>query len=174
MNPSFDLDDVNHFTAGAVGEPGRRVFLLQGGQGKQLVTIKLEKQQVAALSAYLGQLVAGLARPGHLPEDLDLRGPLEIAWIGGEISAVYEETSDRIVVTIVEAVTEDPDESASQVDTIGPAAIFRITREQAAAFAIRGMTLVESGRPPCPLCGHPIDPSGHACPRTNGNRPPAP
>ncbi|MHB8593573.1 MAG: DUF3090 family protein, partial [Acidimicrobiales bacterium] len=44
---------------------------------------------------------------------------------------------------------------------------------QAAAFAIRATSLVEAGRPPCPLCGLPLDPSGHQCPRTNGHRPPA-
>jgi uncharacterized repeat protein (TIGR03847 family) len=46
------------------------------------------------------------------------------------------------------------------------------TVEQVAALAIRGVQLVQSGRPPCPLCGYPLDPAGHACPRTNGNRPP--
>ncbi len=47
-----------------------------------------------------------------------------------------------------------------------------LTREQAAAFAIHATRLVEAGRPPCPLCGFPLDPSGHDCPRTNGHRPP--
>ena len=47
-----------------------------------------------------------------------------------------------------------------------------MTREQAAALAIRGTELVEAGRPPCPLCGYPLDARGHVCPRTNGNRPP--
>ncbi len=48
---------------------------------------------------------------------------------------------------------------------------FTITRAQAAAFAIRATTLVEAGRPPCPLCGGPLDPSGHECPQDQ--RPPA-
>ena len=47
-----------------------------------------------------------------------------------------------------------------------------LTREQAAAFAIHATRLVESGRPPCPLCALPLDPAGHDCPRTNGHRPP--
>ncbi|HUY07300.1 MAG TPA: DUF3090 family protein, partial [Acidimicrobiales bacterium] len=45
---------------------------------------------------------------------------------------------------------------------------FSLTREQAAGLAILGTRLVESGRPPCPLCGFPLDPRGHDCPRTNG------
>ena len=29
---------------------------------------------------------------------------------------------------------------------------------------------VAAGRPPCPFCGDPLDPSGHVCPRANGYR----
>ncbi|MGH9299272.1 MAG: DUF3090 family protein, partial [Acidimicrobiales bacterium] len=47
-----------------------------------------------------------------------------------------------------------------------------MTREQAAALAIRATELVEAGRPPCPLCGYPLDPRGNVCPRTNGHSAP--
>ena len=121
---------------------------------------------MAALAEFLGSLVAELTRPGHLPEDLELRGPLDIAWVAGAITASYDEVTDRVVVVVEEAefaeATEEPDGVLR----------FEVTREQAAAAAIYGTTLVEAGRPPCPLCGSPLDPEGHACPRTNGNRPP--
>jgi len=29
--------------------------------------------------------------------------------------------------------------------------------------------VVAAGRPPCPLCGNPLDPEGHVCPRQNGH-----
>ena len=48
------------------------------------------------------------------------------------------------------------------------------TLQQAAAIVRRGWDLVNAGRPACALCGHPIDPEGHSCPRTNGHRPPEP
>ena len=32
-----------------------------------------------------------------------------------------------------------------------------------------GARVVASGRPPCPLCGQPLDPQGHICPRRNGH-----
>ncbi len=63
------------------------------------------------------------------------------------------------------------DEEGEPVAT-GGLARFGATRAQVAALARRGMELVESGRPLCPLCGFPLDPEGHACPRTNGNRSP--
>ncbi|MGH9041277.1 MAG: DUF3090 family protein, partial [Acidimicrobiia bacterium] len=28
---------------------------------------------------------------------------------------------------------------------------------------------VVAGRPPCPLCGGPLDPEGHVCPKLNGH-----
>ena len=31
--------------------------------------------------------------------------------------------------------------------------------------------VVAAGRPPCPLCGAPMDPAGHVCPRSNGHHP---
>ena len=30
--------------------------------------------------------------------------------------------------------------------------------------------LVAAGRPPCPICGQPLDPDGHVCPRSNGHK----
>ena len=35
----IELDPVDRITAGAVGEPGQRVFFLQGRQSERLVTI---------------------------------------------------------------------------------------------------------------------------------------
>ena len=54
----------------------------------------------------------------------------------------------------------------------GAVARFGLTRGQAAALAMRGATLVATGRAACPLCGYPLDPRGHVCPKTNGHRPP--
>ena len=54
----------------------------------------------------------------------------------------------------------------------GAVARFGCTRGQAAALAMRGATLVATGRAACPLCGYPLDPRGHVCPKTNGHRPP--
>ena len=88
---------------------------------------------------------------------------MEPDWVVGTIGVSYDEETDRLVV-VVEEMVEDDEE--------GEVVRIALTREQAAAFAIRATALVEAGRPPCPLCGLPLDPSGHDCPRTNGHRPP--
>lgn len=160
MNGDMDLGAPDLFSVGATGPVGDRLFLLHFGQGPQRATVKVEKQQVAVLASYLARIVRELGRPGHLPEDLDFDVEVEPDWVVGTIGVSYDQDSDRLVV-IVEEAGDD-----------GTVARIAISREQAAAFAIRATSLVEAGRPPCPLCGLPLDPSGHDCPRTNGHRPP--
>jgi len=164
MSPALDLGDLDRFTVGTVGEVGQRVFLLQCTGGSTTLTLKVEKQQVSVLAEYLGRLLADLDRPENLPIALDIEEPSEPHWVVGTLGVTYDSETDRVVLVAEELVPEDEE---------GDTARFTITRAQAAAFAIRATTLVEAGRPPCPLCGGPLDPSGHQCPRTNGHRPPA-
>ncbi len=164
MNPIYrDIENVDRITVGTVGEVGNRTFLLQVQTTSETITLKLEKQQVSALSQYIGQLLQDLDRPGHLPEDLDLTEPLEPDWIIGTIGIHYDTENDRVLLLIEELTDEDQ---------VGSALRVLCTREQAGALAILGTELVSSGRPPCPICGYPLDPRGHNCPRTNGNSPP--
>jgi len=44
----------------------------------------------------------------------------------------------------------------------------RLTPLAARAFVERSLRTVAAGRPPCPFCGQPLDPTGHICPRKNG------
>ena len=37
-------------------------------------------------------------------------------------------------------------------------------------LARHGSQVVARGRPLCPLCGNPLDPTGHICPAMNGHR----
>jgi uncharacterized repeat protein (TIGR03847 family) len=162
-NESYDLDHVEHLTTGAVGPPGERVFYLQAGTGSQLVTLKLEKTQVAALVRYLGTLLADLPPPEALPRSLDLIEPLEPEWVVGTLGVSYDEDTEEFVL-LVEELVEEGEEGA----------MARITarRDQVAALVLHGAEVVEAGRPPCPLCGEPLDAEGHVCVRLNGHKRP--
>jgi uncharacterized repeat protein (TIGR03847 family) len=178
----FDAPDL--VTVGAVGPVGQRLFVLQVREGPQVLTVKVEKVQVSSLAAYLGRMLRDLDRPHELPEGAALAleefdGPD----FGAEALALsYDEIGDRVVLVIDELDTaaggEEPDdlgrpENLGRVEpSDGAVARVAMTREQAAALAIRATELVEAGRPPCPLCGYPLDPRGHACPRTNGHSAP--
>ena len=163
----LDLDAPDRFTVGTIGPVGSRTFLVQCQQAGTVLTVKIEKNQVAVLASYLARFVRELGRPGHLPDDLALRLDAgdEPDWVVGTIGVSYDEELDRLLVVAEELVPEE--------DEGGRSARIAVTKEQAAAFAIRATQLVEAGRPACPLCGLPLDPSGHDCPRTNGHRPPA-
>jgi uncharacterized repeat protein (TIGR03847 family) len=147
-----------------VGEPGRRTFFLQAREGARVLNLKLEKQQVAALGQLLAELLSDLPDPGALVSGLELEEPVEADWTIGTMQLGYDNDADRIVLVAQEAVDEDDGSAAS--------GRLVVTREQAAALVERSEELVTSGRPPCPLCGHPLDPAGHTCPKTNGHRPP--
>jgi len=163
VSPTLDLGDLDRFTVGTEGPVGRRVFLVQCQSDQTLITLKVEKQQVSVLAEYLSRLLADLDEPEDIPEAPELEEPSDPQWVIGTLGVTYDEGLDRIVLVAEELVPEGEE---------GDMARFTITRQQAAAFTIRATALVESGRPPCPLCGGPIDPQGHQCPRTNGHRPP--
>ena len=163
MSESFDFDAPDHFTAGAVGGPGARVFYVQAREGRRVVTLKAEKEQVRALGEYLGGLVAQLPPTTETADDkAELLEPLAPAWAVASIGLGYDEARERVVVVANEEVEEDSGVEAAS-------ARFHITRAQAAAFVERASALMKGGRPTCPMCSQPMDPTGHACPRSNGH-----
>lgn len=157
MNYVFSNPDK--VMVGVRGEVGNRLFLLQVREGRRLVIVKCEKLQLAALAEWIGQVMGELGRPGHLPEDLDLEPEYEADFDAGDIALSIDEEEGAIDLTI-----ESTDEE--QVLTV------RLSREWAGALSIAIVRLVEAGRPLCPLCGGPLDPKGHDCPRTNGHKAP--
>jgi len=162
MSESFDLDRPDHFTAGAVGAPGQRVFYLQARAGRTLVTLKSEKEQVRALGEYLSTLLERVPDAGDpRPASLALHEPVQEAWAVGTIGVGYDEAIRRVVVVLTGVVEEEDDEA--------PSARFALTRAQASAFVDRAQELMRGGRPICPMCSGAIDPDGHACPRSNGH-----
>ena len=160
-SPSFDFDRPDHFTTGTVGEPGQRVFFLQGRQGGVLVTLKSEKEQVRALAEHLSGMLDKLPEGGRTARDAELLEPVEPVWAVASIGIGYDEAKGRILIVVRQFVDEEEAEPAS--------ASFAITRAQAAAFVERARALMDASRKICPLCNSAIDASGHICPRRNGH-----
>ncbi len=174
MSTSFDLSEPGKVTVGTVGPAGARTFYLQARQEDRLVTLKLEKQQVGALAELLTELLSDLPDADDLPapSTLELEEPVLPEWVVGSMQLSYDPGSDRVVLLAeeVEVVTDD-EPAGTDEGAIGRLAF---TRAQAEALVARGVELVTAGRSTCPLCGHPMDPAGHSCPKTNGHRAPAP
>ena len=169
MSSSFDFPELDALAPGAVGEPGRRIFYLQLRTGATVVSLRLEKEQVSALAEYLDGMLADLSEPAEDPPpgELELVEPVVAEWIVGSLAVAYDESADRVVVVAEELVVEDEERAAEDEPA---SARLQLTRAQAAAFVDRARALVEAGRPPCRLCGRPLDPEGHMCPKTNGHR----
>jgi uncharacterized repeat protein (TIGR03847 family) len=156
---NYVFTNPDRVMVGVRGEVGARLFLLQVREGRRLVIVKCEKLQLAALAEWIGQVLQELGRPGHLPEDFALEPEYETDFVAGDIAVSVDETEKTIEVTM---------ESLEEDSTLN----VRLTREWAAGLAIAIVRLVDAGRPLCPLCGGPLDPKGHDCPRTNGHNAP--
>ena len=202
MSRSFELPEAEWATVGAVGEPGHRTFYLQARQESQLLTLKLEKQHVAAIAQFLSEILDDLPATdvGELDGTENLVEPVLAEWAVGTLQIAYDSTADRIVILAEELGAAEDDEDAGEstgdpdIDpmTLGHpsrlgergepgdpmaeadergAARLGITRASAALIVRVGVELISSGRPACGLCGRPMDPEGHSCPRTNGHKP---
>lgn len=179
----FLFDPPDRFVAGTIGEPGNRTFFLQAREGRRVVSVILEKAQVAVLAERLGRLIVELDRRGitHEPAtapDADigpLDEPLNEAFRTGTLTLGWDGDAERFLVE-ARAQTED-DEEVEDVEALeeedddedGPDLLrVRMSADTARSFVERAQRIVRSGRPPCPLCGLPLDPGGHICPRKNG------
>ena len=168
MSDSFDLPAVERLTVGTIGEPGQRVFYVQARSGSDLVTFKVEKAQMAALAVQLGKHLQANPPEGSVPnpDELELEEPVEPQWPVMQMGLSFAADADAVLLLFEEMPREEDEEPSGAIARIG------CSRAQAAALAMRAAILVASGRPPCPLCGFPLDPRDHLCPRTNGHRPP--
>jgi uncharacterized repeat protein (TIGR03847 family) len=177
MRQLFLFHRPARFVAGTVGTPGERTFYLQAIDAGRIVSVALEKQQVVILADRLEQLLEEItSRTGLnvVASDVDndaLAQPIDeefrvaamgLAWDGDAGLVVIEaqapvESPDEAEQTLLEDVEEGPD-----------ALRVLIEPGDARSFVARARSLVAQGRPPCPLCGQPLDAAGHVCSRLNG------
>jgi uncharacterized repeat protein (TIGR03847 family) len=106
-------------TVGAVGPPGKRVFYLQARQEDQLVSLKLEKEQVLFLAGGLTEVMADLAAPSDVPSesDLELEQPVLAEWAVGSMQLAYDATSDRVLLVAREFTPDDEDAEGEAAET---------------------------------------------------------
>ena len=184
----FIFDSPDRFVADAVGAPGQRSFYLQAAKGRNVVTVALEKAQVAVLAERLSALLEEIERRGvELPEGTEdpsgvgLQGPLIEAFRVGTMTLAWDGTSESIVGEARAVTDEDEEDDEAEADASaaddddedededGPDLLrVRLDAPAARGFVAHAIDIVAAGRPPCPLCGLPLNPEGHICPRRNG------
>ncbi len=199
----YTFDPPDRFVAGAVGQPGQRTFFLQASKDGQIVSVALEKAQVAVLAERVATLLLALRQRGVDVGDEpavatpELAQPVVEEFRVGTLTLGWDAAAERVVIEAREMgeddmdVEEDDEGSEAQAELndadalraaiarlaevdASPAAaeldVVRVQLEPDAAleFASNAIAVVQAGRPPCPMCGEPLEPTGHFCARRNG------
>ena len=170
----------DRFIAGTVGQPGDRTFYLQATGEGRTVSVALEKVQVTLLADRLEELLGEVERRLGVPatdgpaddDNEPLDTPVDEEFRVGAMGLAWDGDAELVVVEAQAAGDEPADESTILEDVEdGPDVLrVRITSAEARAFVDRARRVISAGRPPCPLCGLPLDAGGHICPRQNGYR----
>jgi uncharacterized repeat protein (TIGR03847 family) len=181
--PVYFYDPPDRFVAGAVGQPGERIFYLQATSSGRVTSVVLEKFQVSLLAERIDELLDEVLRrtggspevpagaPAVLLDDAPLDLPLLEDFRVGAIALAWDGDGGMVVIEAQEESDEPVEPLAEDLPPDGPGVLrVRITPGAARAFAQRALKIVQAGRPPCPLCGLPLDTEGHVCPRQNGHR----
>ena len=167
----FIFDEPDRFVAGTVGQPGDRAFYLQARKGGALVSVGIEKVQVAVLAQRLDDLLDAVDAPaGAEPgEEHGLEEPVVELFRVGAMALAWDAGTGAVVIE-AQTPTEDgeyaelPDDADDGPDLLR----VRIDATNARGFVRRAEALVGAGRPACPFCGQPLDPQGHFCVRGDG------
>ena len=81
----------------------------------------------------------------------------------------YDQGSNAFYLQAYEQESEEQETPSSdyapEIESVG----FWITIAQATVLGEESLKICAAGRPTCFLCGQPINPDGHACPRANGH-----
>jgi uncharacterized repeat protein (TIGR03847 family) len=177
-----EFDPPERFVAGTVGEPGGRTFFLQARSGPRLVSVALEKQQVAVLAERVDELLDEVMAAGDnqmlipavapvgLEDSAPLEQPIDEQFRAGTMTLSWDPGIERVVIEVfplVETTTEDDEQAEPEPEEVF---LVRLEAGPARAFVRRAGLVIEAGRPDCPFCGNPIDPEGHLCVRANGFR----
>jgi uncharacterized repeat protein (TIGR03847 family) len=169
----IDLQPVSHITTDALGQPGKRIFYLQGWQGERTVTLIVEKVQIQSLAVGLEQFLTEVhekfpdlpeASADYDEEMMRISPPVDPVFRVGELGLGYDAENDLVVLVAREVVAEGQDPQEAGVVR------YWCTRSQLRAMCHWGMEVASRGRPMCPQCGEPMDPAGHFCPKKNGHK----
>lgn len=182
----FAFEPPERFVAGTVGPPGERTFYLQARGGGRLVSVVLEKVQVSLLAEKLEELLAEAHQRFALelptanlgtPDNEPLETPVDEEFRVGTLGLAFDVENNTIIIEAIavdetaEPLVEEEEEETAEIPAISDdldRLRVRLTPAGVRDFIDRARRVVAAGRPPCPLCGQPLDASGHLCPRHNG------
>ena len=176
MGSYFDFENADAFATGAIGQPGDRTFYVQVRGDGRTVSIKCEKQQIAALAEYLRGMLADMPDTGSSIDNTSasLVNPVEQDFVLGSVGLGVDRPNMRMVVQLEEMVLVDEDDEDifdllddDEEDDDSTVVRVMLTPAQARAFCDTADLFINAGRAICKWCSSPVDPAGHACPKFN-------
>jgi uncharacterized repeat protein (TIGR03847 family) len=171
----IDLNPVLYITTDAIGQPGQRVFYIQGRTVERVVTVIVEKVQIQTLALgvedFLAELIQRYPDLSPVSSEYDetsmhILPPVDPIFRVGELGLAYDADSDLAVLVVREIQTADNEGNTEESSVVR----FWCTRTQLFAMGKWGLEVTGRGRPICPYCGQPMDPAGHFCPKRNGHK----
>ncbi|HEY4669629.1 MAG TPA: DUF3090 family protein [Tepidiformaceae bacterium] len=164
-----ELGPLSHLSAEAIGQPGQRRFCLKAlsEQGESAV-LWLEKEQLVALGDAIETVLENEGYTYERPplDDAPADPPFPLS-AGTEMQVAQLSMGVNRERQSIVLIGADAPEPESVTEALSMALDYR--RGYELRQQIR--EVVAAGRPPCPLCGAPIDPTGHICPKSNGHHP---
>lgn len=171
---AHEMGRVARLKADAVGQPGSRRFrLLVESQSGQAGIVWMEKEQLFNLGIHIKHLIAELEEEGmerRVEEASDPKGedatlPVteaspEVEFQAARIAVGYDRDTALFIITAY-----DTDED----DLPGNELSLEATQQEVEALADESFEVCAAGRPRCRLCGAPMNPEGHVCPKHNGH-----
>ncbi|HEY3523266.1 MAG TPA: DUF3090 domain-containing protein [Candidatus Limnocylindrales bacterium] len=122
MARRFVFDPPDRFVTGTVGPPGGRTFYLQARSGERIVSVSLEKVQVAVLAERLGAMLdelerRGLANPAPADgDDRPLDEPLNELFRANALTLAWDGDAGEVVIEAREAATAEDEEGEEEDD----------------------------------------------------------
>lgn len=159
---TIDLSVARAVDAQSFGEAGQRTFRLRLiGAGAESASLWVEKEHLRALSLAFGQVLTrvGYAGTPSGTEVISFPDAPDHDFRVGSIGIGFDSSSGNVVLQLGELETEE-----------GSTLRVQLTLEHCASLMQRFEAIIAAGRPVCPLCGLPMEPSGHVCVRSNGDR----
>ncbi len=169
MAKGWEFGGLIHVAAEAIGEPGQRRFRLRAMNASgDTAAIWLEKEQLSALGEAIGKVLQD-EDYRYSPVPLDDQEPAPVFPLSAaadfraaQLSLGTNSAEKRLVLIATESA-----------DASDPGEVVSMQIDWRRSYELRRQItdVVAAGRKPCPLCGGPMDPSGHVCVRSNGHQP---
>lgn len=148
----------------ALGQPGKRTFRILADSESSTASLWLEKEQLMQLAIGIQQLLNTLTdatrNPEGTPSDREAPGLTRLDFKVEKLVLGHDGSNGFFLIDAHDIEDEDDGEATVRLWA---------NRRQMESFAEEALKACAAGRPICPLCGRPINPDGHECPRVNGH-----